>query len=363
MFTKRTCGLPLICLVCGDIARGINFDVMTCMSCKVFFRRNIHKLNMKLQCKFYNNCKITKETRSICSACRLKKCFILGMNPKLIRHWSYNQFKSKHEQLMMNTNQNNNQLPMPLTLSLLNNDRSNLTIDEWNLLSNIIHSYDEANIIPQMKYHLEQQSSLPPKLRSKASQAILVFKVLLSTFQSFFERSSYFRNLSTKTRQILIENNSEIAGTLNSILVMREINALNNMTFITSCTTIYGDDVIKKSYHLTTRLESNGIFVKLMILTLAFSTNCSIVIPHYTENRMTSSSALSVFHIECILVTMFWKYLIYHYGFNGAVQSFNYLIKCVLDIINCANEMRNTYHENLVDTLVEETKRSLITEN
>ncbi|CAF3972995.1 unnamed protein product, partial [Rotaria sp. Silwood1] len=139
MFTKRTCGLPLICLVCGDIARGINFDVMTCMSCKVFFRRNIHKLNMKLQCKFYNNCKITKETRSICSACRLKKCFILGMNPKLIRHWSYNQFKSKHEQFMMNTNQNNNQLPMPLTLSLLNNDRSNLTIDEWNLLSNIIH--------------------------------------------------------------------------------------------------------------------------------------------------------------------------------------------------------------------------------
>ncbi|CAF5007124.1 unnamed protein product [Rotaria sp. Silwood1] len=361
MVTKRTCGLPLICLVCGDVARGINYDVMTCVSCKIFFRRHIVNSKIKFQCQFNNNCKITQRTRNICSPCRLKKCLTLGMNPKLIRQWSYKKLRLKHDQLLKNKNEC--QLSKPLPISLLNNDRSTLTKDEWNLLSNVIHAYDEANIIPQMKYHLEQQSSLPPKLRSKASQAILVFKVLLSTFQSFFERSSYFRNLSTKTRQILIENNSEIAGTLNSILVMREINALNNMTFITSCTTIYGDDVIKKSYHLTTRLESNGIFVKLMILTLAFSTNCSIVIPHYTENRMTSSSALSVFHIECILVTMFWKYLIYHYGFSGAVRCFNHLIKSVLDILYSANEMRNTYHENLVDTLVEETKRSLINEN
>lgn len=30
----------LLCRVCGDIARGNNFQVVTCMSCKSFFRRN-----------------------------------------------------------------------------------------------------------------------------------------------------------------------------------------------------------------------------------------------------------------------------------------------------------------------------------
>lgn len=30
----------LICRICGDVARGMNFDVMTCISCKAFFRRN-----------------------------------------------------------------------------------------------------------------------------------------------------------------------------------------------------------------------------------------------------------------------------------------------------------------------------------
>ena len=43
MANKRTSGLPLICLICGDVARGMNFDVMTCMSCKIFFRRHALK--------------------------------------------------------------------------------------------------------------------------------------------------------------------------------------------------------------------------------------------------------------------------------------------------------------------------------
>ncbi len=31
------------CKICGDIARGTNYGVTTCMSCKVFFQR--HGLN------------------------------------------------------------------------------------------------------------------------------------------------------------------------------------------------------------------------------------------------------------------------------------------------------------------------------
>ncbi|CAF1020650.1 unnamed protein product [Rotaria sp. Silwood1] len=359
MVTKRTCGLPLICLVCGDVARGINYGLMTCMPCKIFFRRHILKSDIKLQCQYNNHCEITHEKRNLCSACRLKKCFALDMNPQLIRRWSYNQLKSKHEQLVINKNKNNRQLPKPLPLSLLNNDRSNLTIDEWNLLSNIIHAYDEVNIIPQMKYHLEQQSSLPPKLRLNPSKSILIFKIFLSTFLPFIEHSSYFHDLSIHIRQILIQNNSEIAGTLNSIFVIREIKALDNMAFITSCTSIYGDEVIKHSVQLAARLETNGILVKIMILILAFSTNCSIINSYYSGSTMNLSSALSVLNIQSMLVTMFWKYLIYHYGFSGAVRCFNHLIKSVLDILYSANEMRNAQHEKMIDTLVEETKRSL----
>ena len=34
------------CLVCGDVAIGVNFGVPTCMPCKAFFRRNAVKLGV-----------------------------------------------------------------------------------------------------------------------------------------------------------------------------------------------------------------------------------------------------------------------------------------------------------------------------
>ncbi len=37
---KRKLHPGLICRICGDVARGMNFDVITCMSCKAFFRRH-----------------------------------------------------------------------------------------------------------------------------------------------------------------------------------------------------------------------------------------------------------------------------------------------------------------------------------
>lgn len=92
----------MICQVCGDNARGLNFEVMTCMSCKTFFRRHALKpkviysdeyfrlyendfLLQTFQCPMNSNCEINQLTRSGCLACRLKKCFTLGMNPQLIR--------------------------------------------------------------------------------------------------------------------------------------------------------------------------------------------------------------------------------------------------------------------------------------
>lgn len=131
MITKRTCGLPLICLICGDIARGINFNVMTCMSCKTFFRRHAlirrvrHKILIKisikllfrsiekiqLECQHANNCEITKQTRGNCSACRLRKCFSFGMIQKSVRRRFPNNSQSHHDERVLVIK--DNQYPLP----------------------------------------------------------------------------------------------------------------------------------------------------------------------------------------------------------------------------------------------------------
>uniref|UniRef100_A0A915CVA8 Nuclear receptor domain-containing protein n=1 Tax=Ditylenchus dipsaci TaxID=166011 RepID=A0A915CVA8_9BILA len=74
-------GDPKKCLVCADRATGYNFNVITCESCKAFFRRNAlrPKNGKDFKCPYTDQCEITTVSRRFCQKCRLKKCFDVGM--------------------------------------------------------------------------------------------------------------------------------------------------------------------------------------------------------------------------------------------------------------------------------------------
>ncbi|NXF95189.1 NR1I3 protein, partial [Eubucco bourcierii] len=72
-----------VCAVCGDRASGYHFHVMTCEGCKGFFRRSIIK-GVHFACPFSRSCPVTKAKRRQCQACRLQKCFDVGMRKDMI---------------------------------------------------------------------------------------------------------------------------------------------------------------------------------------------------------------------------------------------------------------------------------------
>jgi hypothetical protein len=89
------------CKICRAPARYSYYGVISCQSCKMFFKRNAEarRVNWKhniifnlcwfiqgqLRCHFSNQCDIDVNNRHTCSACRLEKCFIHGMRTELIR--------------------------------------------------------------------------------------------------------------------------------------------------------------------------------------------------------------------------------------------------------------------------------------
>ncbi|CEF60680.1 Nuclear hormone receptor HR96 [Strongyloides ratti] len=88
------------CAVCGDIAIGTNFGVISCESCKAFFRRNgLRKTT--ITCPFQGNCLININSRKNCQACRLKKCINVGMKKDFIT-------KNKNSKRYLNGNNNIN---------------------------------------------------------------------------------------------------------------------------------------------------------------------------------------------------------------------------------------------------------------
>ncbi|XP_041703248.1 glucocorticoid receptor isoform X3 [Coregonus clupeaformis] len=73
-----------ICLVCSDEASGCHYGVLTCGSCKVFFKRAVEGTVARGQhnylCAGRNDCIIDKIRRKNCPACRFRKCLMAGMN-------------------------------------------------------------------------------------------------------------------------------------------------------------------------------------------------------------------------------------------------------------------------------------------
>nr|ASL70524.1 nuclear receptor [Brachionus calyciflorus] len=72
------------CPVCGDKVSGFHYGLLTCESCKGFFKRTVQ--NKKLySCVDKQQCQIDKHQRKRCAYCRFQKCLQVGMKLEAVR--------------------------------------------------------------------------------------------------------------------------------------------------------------------------------------------------------------------------------------------------------------------------------------
>lgn len=82
-------GIEELCPVCGDKVSGYHYGLLTCESCKGFFKRTVQ--NKKVYtCVAERSCHIDKTQRKRCPFCRFQKCLEVGM--KLEGEWSFQIF-------------------------------------------------------------------------------------------------------------------------------------------------------------------------------------------------------------------------------------------------------------------------------
>uniref|UniRef100_A0A671LLW7 Nuclear receptor subfamily 5, group A, member 1b n=1 Tax=Sinocyclocheilus anshuiensis TaxID=1608454 RepID=A0A671LLW7_9TELE len=70
--------LEELCPVCGDKVSGYHYGLLTCESCKGFFKRTVQN-NKRYTCAESQDCKIDKTQRKRCPFCRFQKCLNVGM--------------------------------------------------------------------------------------------------------------------------------------------------------------------------------------------------------------------------------------------------------------------------------------------
>ncbi|XP_014670406.1 PREDICTED: nuclear hormone receptor FTZ-F1-like, partial [Priapulus caudatus] len=76
--------LDELCPVCGDVVSGYHYGLLTCESCKGFFKRTVQ--NKKVySCAIEKKCVIDKQQRKRCPYCRFQKCIEVGMKLEAVR--------------------------------------------------------------------------------------------------------------------------------------------------------------------------------------------------------------------------------------------------------------------------------------
>nr|BAG31994.1 gonad estrogen receptor alpha1 [Xenopus laevis] len=98
------------CAVCSDYASGYHYGVWSCEGCKAFFKRSIQGHN-DYMCPATNQCTIDKNRRKSCQACRLRKCYEVGMMKGGIRKDRRGGRMLKHKQQKEEPEQKNDVNP------------------------------------------------------------------------------------------------------------------------------------------------------------------------------------------------------------------------------------------------------------
>lgn len=271
--------------------------------------------------------------------------------PTVIRHW--NSFERIQFCFLQ-----------PQPLSLLTIDRSTLTTDEWILLSNFLHAFDEQNIRQKIEYHLNQISVLPPKLRLRTTDTYSIIGQFFSGIQPLIERTPDLYSLPKDARRVLTKYNLDSAGAFNGIFLCQEFDLYRNPYFSNSCDIHYGHEHMLESIRNSSQCDPNGNLNRIMLFVMAFSSNCSAVYYHSEQPVSSVQSSVSLIRIQNVYITMLWKYFLYLYGFKEAVIRYSYIIKNFLNVTQMlASMQKNDTHDLMIETIKTEAERALIIRN
>ncbi|KAL0992624.1 hypothetical protein UPYG_G00095920, partial [Umbra pygmaea] len=72
------------CPVCGDRVSGYHYGLLTCESCKGFFKRSVQN-NKRYACAERQSCPMNPSQRKRCPYCRFQKCLTVGMKREAVR--------------------------------------------------------------------------------------------------------------------------------------------------------------------------------------------------------------------------------------------------------------------------------------
>ncbi|UJR20517.1 hypothetical protein I4U23_023645 [Adineta vaga] len=355
------------CQVCADRAYIINYGALSCQSCKTFFRRNGRRSESIRPCFFNHTCNINTTTRRKCTNCRLTKCFLVGMSSDLIR--KEEQQKTKHSP-SVNSKLNKSELikqemdTSPVYKLGFSYDSQYILVNsEQKLLSNIVHASDTYSALPQIHHIISNLSTSYLDMHINTKNILKSIILSYISTGSFINSTPDFRILTINEQCSLIERNLNGISVLYWAVMFRDLNIIDNYLCMKILMSIFGLDVIQQVIRFRKQLDADPIMINMMLIILAFSSNCSMVdSKKCRHNDSLLYGTHRLFGSQDVYIELLWKYMISHYGYYVSTFRFARLMKLVLGLMKISANiyMTNKTYGNLVNDVMEDIKQLLI---
>jgi len=340
------------CLVCDDVAVGINFAVPTCAACKAFFRRNAVKLGRRdFVCQQDGDCPVTFKSRRFCNCCRLAKCFRVGMQKALIRSEAEREAR---KQLVEQNRQKRVQYPVmktsdlirPSTLLLLSNSQSQcISLSDQTLLTNIFSAYERTCIATKVV----QCPAFPSSKHSTLHTFLSEYSERQKALVKYFKLVPEFDRLSMTDKIRLIRNNFCFTLPINEATLSTDIS----QQLLDSVSVLFYPNIsvqLIECIKLVHSYANDRSLLKLLLIIKSLSNGINRY-RHDTDMNGIYDDSLTIFSAQNIYVELLWKYLITRFPSElDVVKFYNKLIRDLL-FVQRVCFIADSYINNLTDEI------------
>ncbi|CAF0971752.1 unnamed protein product [Rotaria sp. Silwood1] len=244
------------------------------------------------------------------------------------------------------------------TLNLLESDQSILSVDQWNLLSNLVHRFDENSGYAFVERFIDQQNRLPLKLRFKHSSVNDFFTSMKRNIQLVFEKNRHFLSLSHHDRTALLRSTVEYTTSVGGMFTVRQYKLFDYPPFYESAEMIFHPSAAMLTKCVIDQLDPDNTFIKLVLAIVAFSTINYTV---YRKNiQIGFTNIKAILPIQDMYTDLTWRYLLYKYGHREAVIRFSKLLRCLFLVIWAIVEAHESQKfTEMIDYVIEQTEQTL----
>ena len=217
------------------------------------------------------------------------------------------------------------------------------------IVSNVVRALEIYSSIPKVCEIFEDELALMFDLPFDVSSATECINHIFTSIRYFINSIPDFRIMVIGEQSSLFHRNFNGVVSLYSALVFRQTGIMHRPDLIRSFTSIYGAEMMLELVRMSKQLNIDLITIKLMLLILAFSANCSIV--DYEAHIDYDSLLTGTFRLwgsQNAYVIVLWKHMVCRYGYYKAACHFNQLIGISVSLIRSLGitcVKHESYHE------------------